>query len=493
MEDDRRIYAAAALVVALAAGYNLFGHRVAPKKSPGPGWFSRISPFGSPPPQEPAPASAVPGRELAPPERMMTNAVTRQFSNPSGGTSGGLAGADSGAPADALSAASIPSARLGSGGDVNLPGGGRAPTSASASNGGPRGAGAPAAPVGGGSAGYGSAAAGGSGSGPGAGGAKSAGASAGSSAGGTASAGGLSGAGAKAGAPAGGPGGGPGIKGGRAGQLSGSSSSGGGGGPPGGDSGGGKGGGVDAKAPEVTGKDMAQNAAKDHAGATKEGEGGAAGATAATASGGAGGTGGTGGGDQAAPAAVIGAPDLGTTTARGGMFRLQPGGPPEVPTTVNITPTGARLVSFTAKMAIDADGSGPAAATDPKGQPRTALAYKDGSFLNPQVVPYIVVPTDFGGTHPDVKLGDYAAVTYGAKTVYAIIGDTGPPGVVGEGSMALASGLGIDPDPVKGGIQRKDVRYVIIPGSKDAEPPRTAAAIAARGKALFDAAGAPVR
>jgi hypothetical protein len=241
------------------------------------------------------------------------------------------------------------------------------------------------------------------------------------------------------------------------------------------------------------GKEMAENAKKDHEGATPEGT--AVNGSPATA-GGAGGTDGTGGASNSSadiPAASLGTPQVGTITVNGGMFRLTPNGSAEVQSQVHVMPTGARLVSFVAKMAIAADGAGSTAATDPSGQPRTALLYKDGGSLNPQVLPFIVVPTDFGVTHPDVRLGDYAAVTYGAKTVYAIIGAKGPAGVVGEGSMALAAGLGIDPDPVRGGIQRKDVRYVIIPGSRDSEPPRTAVAIAARGKVLFDAAGAPVK
>jgi hypothetical protein len=78
--------------------------------------------------------------------------------------------------------------------------------------------------------------------------------------------------------------------------------------------------------------------------------------------------------------------------------------------------------------------------------------------------------------------------------VYAIIGDHGPAGVLGEGSISLAAGLGISSDPNTGGTNRKEVRYLIAPGSKDPDgPPRDAASIQSRGALIFDAAGAPVR
>ena len=112
-------------LVLLALASILFRRSPATNKSSGPSWYSKLSPFGAAPREDPAPASAVPARELAPPERMMTNAMTRQFSNPSGGSSGGLAGAE---PAEqAASAASMSPSHL-SAGDVNLPGGGRAQT-----------------------------------------------------------------------------------------------------------------------------------------------------------------------------------------------------------------------------------------------------------------------------------------------------------------------------------------------------------------------------
>jgi hypothetical protein len=172
------------------------------------------------------------------------------------------------------------------------------------------------------------------------------------------------------------------------------------------------------------------------------------------------------------------------------MFALKPGGPKVVPTFV-VNTGAAKVVSFTAKMAIDADGAGGWAAHDPTGQNQTSLRYPGGASLNPGQIPFIVVPLDFGRSHPDVKLGDYAAVSYGGKTVYAIVGDKGPAGVVGEGSIALAKALGINSDPRKGGAD-SGVTYVIIPGSRDAAPPKEAGAIQTAGEALFRKAKVPV-
>jgi hypothetical protein len=173
---------------------------------------------------------------------------------------------------------------------------------------------------------------------------------------------------------------------------------------------------------------------------------------------------------------------------------LDPNQPASIPTLVAKTKTGT-AIEFTAKLAIDANGAG-GWIKDQPGQPqgtdasKTALRYPNGDSLNPGKIPFIVVPSDFGRTHPGVQLGDYVAVTYGAITLYAIVGDKGPKGIVGAGSIALARNLKIPADPKKGGV-RSGVTYVIIPGSKDASPPRTAAEIQTQGQKLFQLAGIP--
>jgi len=502
VEEDSRLPAAAALAVIGALVFAVIqyaGGRPAAGAAAGPGWYSRISPFGSAPSARPAPASEA--SELAAPERMMTNAVTRQFSNPtSAGSSGGLAGAEPSVPADSSASASMSAARLSGVGNVDLPGGSRAPTAGGASSFGPApgpGPGPGRAAPSGSAAGAAQAAAPGaaaganprSGAGSTQSGAAPAAPSAAAFAGGaafrpaSAARGGaetFGGAGRAAppsgealnGAAALAPSASPGAEGGGP------------GGSPGGGAGGKAGGEMGGKVPDAKPKGEAAADAKAAA------AGGSAGPSSA------GGPSGAAGPTEeiAAPSAAIGEPRVGTVTVRGGMFRLRPNGPAEIPTTVHVTPRGARLVGFTAKLAIDADGASDAWKSDPTGQSKTSLLYKNGESLNPRALPFIVVPVDFHNTHPNVRLGDYATVTYGAKTLYAIVGDKGPAGVLGEGSIALAAGLGINPDPIKGGISRADVRYMIAPGSRDQpDPPRDAATVQARGKAIFEAAGAPVR
>src|SRR6266511_3168525 len=56
-----------------------------------------------------------------------------------------------------------------------------------------------------------------------------------------------------------------------------------------------------------------------------------------------------------------------------------------------------------------------------------------------------------------------AAVIYQNKVVYAVVGDTGPSKIIGEGSYALAVALGIDPDPATGGAD-SGVTFIVLTG-----------------------------
>jgi hypothetical protein len=194
----------------------------------------------------------------------------------------------------------------------------------------------------------------------------------------------------------------------------------------------------------------------------------------------------------------VGAPQLDIANAQpGGDFALTPKGPPTVSTLVVKTKTGT-AVTFTSKMAIDADGEGGLWKMDKTDKlhgndgSKTAAKYANGRSLDPRNIPYIVIPGDFGKTHPGVHLGDCAAVTYKLRTSYAIVGDVGPNGVLGEGSPSLARSLTINPDPNKGGVSTPSVTYVILPGTKGADLPRSNIDTQAQCKKLFDQA-APVR
>ena len=59
---------------------------------------------------------------------------------------------------------------------------------------------------------------------------------------------------------------------------------------------------------------------------------------------------------------------------------------------------------------------------------------------------------------------------HNGKIAAAIVADESAPELpLGEGSIALASALGIDSDPRHGGIE-KGVGYVIYPGSGNGKP-----------------------
>lgn len=131
-----------------------------------------------------------------------------------------------------------------------------------------------------------------------------------------------------------------------------------------------------------------------------------------------------------------------------------------------------------ADMDIDADGSPRAKVIDPKnGQLETSLAYKSltgqARYLDSERVLYIALPYPLYKSKWHVKLGDVAAVIYGDKIAYAVVADSGPSNLIGEGSVKLAQALGHDPFVVKHGKRvvgssiPKDVIYIVFPGTRD--------------------------
>ncbi|SEF88149.1 chitosanase of glycosyl hydrolase group 75 [Actinacidiphila yanglinensis] len=62
-----------------------------------------------------------------------------------------------------------------------------------------------------------------------------------------------------------------------------------------------------------------------------------------------------------------------------------------------------------------------------------------------------------------ISPGSVAAVVYNGKVVYAVFADEGPGNIIGEGSYALATALGIDPDPDTGGTDGP-VTFIVFPG-----------------------------
>ena len=119
-------------------------------------------------------------------------------------------------------------------------------------------------------------------------------------------------------------------------------------------------------------------------------------------------------------------------------------------------------VRYKAKAAIDADGSGPSHG-DPDKQDDTSL-HHNGQPLNADVDQYIVVPPAIISGVKPIVLGSQAHVTFGGKTVPAVVGDIGPHRKLGEISVACARALSIPSSPVSGGVDEHVVEYVIEPG-----------------------------
>ncbi|MFF2729637.1 glycoside hydrolase family 75 protein [Streptomyces sp. NPDC058008] len=166
-----------------------------------------------------------------------------------------------------------------------------------------------------------------------------------------------------------------------------------------------------------------------------------------------------------------------------GMFRTDQGSAATVPVCGT---DGA--VFWKADMDIDCDGRVTSVCntrTDPSFQPQTAFQASDGKPLNSAKVPYVVVPGPgrlWNYAASGIKGGGVAAVVHGGKVRYAVVGDTGPSGIIGEGSYALARSLGIDPDPRTGGTD-SGVTYILFKGSRVSPVESPAAAVSA-GEAL---------
>jgi peptidoglycan hydrolase-like protein with peptidoglycan-binding domain len=139
--------------------------------------------------------------------------------------------------------------------------------------------------------------------------------------------------------------------------------------------------------------------------------------------------------------------------------------------TVAVCKTGG-AVHWTADFDVDCDGQRTSQCnenTDPSFQPNTSWNQSDGAPLNSAGLPFIVVPLSssiWNFTTAGITGGTVAAVVYGDKVAYAVVGDQGPTGIIGEGSYKLAQQLGINPNPSSGGVSGAVVTYILFPGVK---------------------------
>ncbi|WP_426511904.1 ricin-type beta-trefoil lectin domain protein [Dactylosporangium sp. McL0621] len=137
--------------------------------------------------------------------------------------------------------------------------------------------------------------------------------------------------------------------------------------------------------------------------------------------------------------------------------------------TVAICKSGSAYF-WSADMDIDCDGIGTShcnASTDPWYQAQTSFSTSNGSYFTSDVTRYYVVPLpssrfDYGAS--GIRPGAVAAVVYNNQVAYAVFADEGPDNIIGEGSYALATALGIDPNPATGGTAGP-VTFIVFPSS----------------------------
>ncbi|MFJ7998169.1 glycoside hydrolase family 75 protein [Streptomyces sp. NPDC096310] len=149
-----------------------------------------------------------------------------------------------------------------------------------------------------------------------------------------------------------------------------------------------------------------------------------------------------------------------------GLYRTRDDTPP----TVAVCDTKG-AVFWKADMDIDCDGQLTARCNheaDPYFQEQTAFTQSDGRHLNAEKLPYIVVPMTssiWDHSASGIHGGSVAAVIHADKVQYAVVGDIGPPGIIGEASHAAARGLGILTDPAGGGVP-SGVTYIVFKHSQ---------------------------
>lgn len=84
-------------------------------------------------------------------------------------------------------------------------------------------------------------------------------------------------------------------------------------------------------------------------------------------------------------------------------------------------------------------------------------------YVNASTVPYIVVPPQIRSRANGVVLGCAGTITYKGKTIKALVADIGPKFKIGEASIFAAMLLGIKSSPRTGGIDSHEVEYKIFP------------------------------
>lgn len=204
-------------------------------------------------------------------------------------------------------------------------------------------------------------------------------------------------------------------------------------------------------------------------GSTGGGNGGTGGAGTGGITGGAGAGGSTGGtstGGAAVTADALLALTSACDVASNGDYATDEGGQE----TISICRLNGAFF-WKADMDVDCDGKITPQCnidTDPAFYNGTSASDSNGDPLDAAALPFIVIPLPsarFDYTGEDIHLGSVAAVVYQGNLAFGIFGDEGPTGIIGEASYAMASALGVDPDPSFGGTD-SGVTYFVFTGNE---------------------------
>ena len=150
---------------------------------------------------------------------------------------------------------------------------------------------------------------------------------------------------------------------------------------------------------------------------------------------------------------------------------------PEAGRTADIQVCGlSNALFWTSEFAVDCDGKHTSICNsqqDPQYQATTVGKDSQGNSLDASLVPYVEVPAQsavFDYRAAGLSMGSVAAVIYKDRLAYGVIGHEQASDVIGAASYAMAEQLGIDPNPVTGGLQSEDVTYFAFTGAGNVVP-----------------------
>jgi hypothetical protein len=150
--------------------------------------------------------------------------------------------------------------------------------------------------------------------------------------------------------------------------------------------------------------------------------------------------------------------------ASNGKYATDQGAPP----TIDICKLNGAFF-WTADMDVDCDGKTTTpcnSTTDPSYQNQTSFTDSKGNPLDAANLPYVVIPlasARFDYAAQGIAPGAVVIVLYNGQLEYGVFGDEGPSDIIGEASYAMASSLGIDPNPATGGVD-SGVTYIVFTG-----------------------------